>query len=144
MLDAWRPDAIVNGRKFFYGGFTSSHGEQSCASCHIFGDSDNLAWDLGDPNGTYIGPPGGNPNGLLGFHPMKGPLVTQSLRGLPGTPPFHWRGDRPNLTAFNGAFVSLMGRTTVLPDSEMAALSDFVIPLVYPPNPNQYPPYPPT
>ena len=121
------PDPIVNGRKFFYGGFTSSHGEQSCASCHVFGDTDNLAWDLGDPNGSIVG----------GFHPMKGPLVTQSLRGLSGTAPFHWRGDRPNLAAFNGAFVSLMGRPTQLADSEMTAMSDFVMPLAYPPNPNE-------
>jgi len=131
------PDAIVNGRRVFYGGFTSSHGEQSCASCHVFGDTDNLGWDLGDPNGSYVPPPVGNPNGLLGFHPMKGPLMTQSLRGLAGTTPFHWRGDRPNLSAFNGAFVSLMGRPTQLADSQMTALSDFVTPLVYPPNPNE-------
>ena len=25
----------MNGRKFFYGGFTSGHGEQACASCHV-------------------------------------------------------------------------------------------------------------
>jgi hypothetical protein len=37
------PDAIVHGRKFFYGGFTSGHGDQACASCHLFGDLDNLA-----------------------------------------------------------------------------------------------------
>src|SRR5207249_9868380 len=43
------PDAIVNGRQFFYGGFTSGHGDQACASCHLFGDFDNLAWDLGNP-----------------------------------------------------------------------------------------------
>src|SRR5205823_6355571 len=95
------PDVIVDGRKFFYGGFTSSHGEQACASCHVFADTDELAWDLGDPFGAYMPPPAGNPNGLLGTHPMKGPLVTQSLRGLAGTTPFHWRGDRANLAAFN-------------------------------------------
>jgi len=33
--------------------------------------------------------------------------------------------------------VSLMGRSAQLPDSELAAFSDFVLPLVYPPNPNQ-------
>src|SRR4029453_11069150 len=26
------PDVIVNGRKFFYGGFTSGHGDQACAT----------------------------------------------------------------------------------------------------------------
>jgi DNA-binding beta-propeller fold protein YncE len=129
------PDAIVNGRKFFYGGFTSAHGDQSCASCHLFADMDNLAWDLGNPHGTFVPPPVPNPLGLQGFDPMKGPMVTQSLRGLTNTTPFHWRGDRADLNAFNPAFVSLMGRAAVLPDSEMAAFSDFVMPLAYPPSP---------
>jgi YVTN family beta-propeller protein len=128
------PDAIVNGRKFFYGGFTSSHGDQSCASCHLFGDTDRMGWDLGDPNGVFVDPPPGNPQGLLGFHPMKGPMVTQSLRGIANTEPFHWRGDRVGLSAFNPAFVSLMGRPTQLADSEMTALSDFVLALAYRPN----------
>jgi hypothetical protein len=68
---------------------------------------------------------------------MKGPMATQSLRGLPGTGPLHWRGDRENLAAFNPAFVGLLGRATPLPDSEMVAFSDFVLPLVYPPNPRE-------
>ena len=46
-------------RQFFYGGFTSGHGDQSCASCHVFGDLDNLAWDLGDPTGDFQPPPSG-------------------------------------------------------------------------------------
>ena len=133
------PDAIVNGRKFFYGGFTSGHGDQACASCHLFGDMDNFAWELGNPQGTMAPPP---PNmvdpTLQGFHPMKGPMVTQSLRGLINTGVLHWRGDRADLTAFNPAFVSLMGRSAVLPDSEMTAFGDFVLPLVYPPNPYQF------
>jgi YVTN family beta-propeller protein len=132
------PDEIVNGRKFFYGGFTSGHGDQACASCHVFGDMDNLAWDLGNPQGTFAAAPPGQIDPLLqGFHPMKGPMTTQSLRGLPGTGLLHWRGDRANLDAFNGAFASLMGRAAQLPDSEMAALDAFVLPLAYPPNPNE-------
>jgi len=131
------PDAIVNGRKFFYGGFTSAHGDQSCASCHIFGDTDNMVWDLGDPNGAYVPPPFPNPLGLQGFHPMKGPMLTQTLRGLTNTEPFHWRGDRANLAAFNGAIVTLMGRDAPLADSEMTAFSDFVMPLALAPNPAQ-------
>ena len=132
------PDPIVNGRKFFYGGVTSGHGDQACASCHLFGDMDNFAWELGNPQGSMAPPPPGMTDTLLsGFHPMKGPMVTQSLRGLPNTGVLHWRGDRADLTAFNPAFVSLMGRGAQLPDSEMAALGDFVLPLVYPPNPYQ-------
>jgi len=131
------PDEIVNGRKFMYGGFTSSHGDQACASCHVFGDTDGLAWDLGDPFGAFVPPPGGNPLGLQGFHPMKGPLITQSLRGMGGTGPLHWRGDRDNFAAFNSAFLSLMGRAAPLADSEMTAFADFTLPMVYPPNPRQ-------
>ncbi|HET9327552.1 MAG TPA: T9SS type A sorting domain-containing protein [Candidatus Eisenbacteria bacterium] len=137
------PDAIVNGRKFFYGGFTSGHGDQACASCHVFGDFDNLAWDLGNPQGNM------EPVDLTGqalapllqpqVHPMKGPMTTQSLRGLsaPTYGDFHWRADRASLDAFNPAFVNLMGRATALPDTEIAAFNAFVAPLAYPPNPNQ-------
>jgi hypothetical protein len=132
------PDAIVNGRKFFYGGFTSGHGDQACASCHVFGDIDNLVWDLGNPLAEYVDPPDPNPLELQGFDPQKGPMVTQSLRGLIGTEPFHWRGDRANLSAFNPAFVGLMGRQSQLPDSEMTAFNDFVMPLAYPPNPHRF------
>ena len=131
------PDEIVNGRKFFYGGFTSTHGDQSCASCHIGGDFDNLVWDLGNPAGGFVPAALPNPLGLQGFDPMKGPMATQSLRGLGNTEPFHWRGDRANLTAFNPAFITLMGLPTQLPDSQMTAFSNFVMPLVYPPNPNE-------
>ena len=133
------PDAVVHGRKFFYGGFTSAHGDQSCASCHTFGDTDQLGWDLGNPAGAALPVPPGQPDPLLqGFHPMKGPMMTQSLRGLPNTGLLHWRGDRENLNAFNGAFLSLMGRSTALADSQMAAFGDFVLPLVYPPNPYRF------
>jgi DNA-binding beta-propeller fold protein YncE len=131
------PGPIVNGRKFFYKGTTSAHGDQACATCHLFGDTDFESWDLGDPLGSYVPPPNPNPLGLEGFHPMKGPMMTQSLKGLTNLEPFHWRGDRVNLAAFNNAFVSLQGRTSTLPDSEMSAFSDFVMPLVYPPNPNE-------
>ncbi len=133
------PDAIVNGRRFFYGGFTSGHGDQSCASCHVFGDVDHFAWNLGDPQGAMSPVPSGMIDPLLlPSHPVKGPMMTQSLRGLAGTGRLHWRADRADLNAFNPAFVGLMGRSSALPDSEMKALSDFVLPLVYPPNPHQF------
>jgi len=132
------PDAIVNGRKFFYGGFTSGHGEHACASCHVFGDFDNIAWDLGDPNGVYqAAPPNQVDPQLEGFHPMKGPMVTQSLRSLASTGLLHWRGDRTTLASFNPAFVGLLGRAVPLPDSEMVAFGEFVLPLAYPPNPRE-------
>lgn len=127
------PDDIVNGRRFMYAGTTSAHGDQSCASCHLFGDTDNLSWDLGDPLGSFI--PAGGP--LEGFDPEKGPMMTQSLRGHINTGPLHWRGDRPNFAAFNNAFLTILGRNDALPDSQMSAFDDFTAALVYPPNPNQ-------
>ncbi len=132
------PDDVVNGRRTFYSGSTSGHGEESCASCHVFGDTDNIGWDLGDPTGTMAPkPPNQNDPALQGYHPMKGPMMTQSLRGLPGTFLLHWRGDRADLNAFNPAFVSLLGRSAQLPDTQMTAMGAFVLPLVYPPNPNE-------
>ena len=133
------PDDIVNGRRFFYGGFTSGHGDEACASCHVFGDMDNLVWDLGDPTGVMAPVPPGMLDPLLApMHPMKGPMATQSLRGLPNTGVFHWRGDRANFLAFRPATASLLGLASPIPDSEMVAMSQFVLPLVYPPNPNQF------
>ena len=134
------PDALVNGRRFFYGGFTSGHGDQACATCHVFGDMDNLAWDLGDPQGPM------QPidrSGMIdplidaSVHPMKGPMATQTLRGLPNTGMLHWRADRVDLAAFNPAFVGLLGLATQLPDSQMAAFNDFTRALAHPPNPHQ-------
>jgi len=43
---------------------------------------------------------------------MKGPMTTQTLRGLNGLDPFHWRGDRTNFTHFNVAFPGLMGSSS--------------------------------
>jgi hypothetical protein len=46
------PEHIVQGRPFLYdASFSSSHGDSACASCHVNGDFDSLAWDLGDPDG---------------------------------------------------------------------------------------------
>jgi hypothetical protein len=68
---------------------------------------------------------------------MKGPMMTQSLRGIIGNEPLHWRGDRAGLENFNGAFVSLLGSTRELTPGEMAEFKAFVQSLKYPPNPNQ-------
>jgi YVTN family beta-propeller protein len=133
------PAVIRNGRKFLYDGrLSSGHGDLACASCHAGGHRDGLAWDLGDPNGTFQPPPPGQVDPLLtGFHPMKGPMETQSLRGLDGHAPFHWRGDRAGFVDFNPAFVSLMGRAAPLSGSDMQAFQDFVFTIQYAPNPLQ-------
>ena len=45
------PASVVTGRRFLYDARSpSSHGDSACASCHIFGDFDSLAWDLGNPD----------------------------------------------------------------------------------------------
>jgi len=130
------PPAVILGRRFLYDGMLSDHGDLSCASCHIGGNFDNLAWDLGNPRGD-MQPAPSNPVPIPPFHPMKGPMTTQSLRGLSDTPPFHWRGDRADFTRFNPAFVSLMGNADSLSAGEMQQYNDFILTLVYPPNPNQ-------
>ncbi len=131
------PSFIRDGRRFLYDGEVSSgHGDLACASCHVFGDVDNIAWDLGDPtaSSTIPVPPGQLP-GLPPFHPMKGPMVTQSLKAMSGTEPLHWRGDRAGFGEFINAFVSLMGRATPIPGADMVLLQQFLFATRYPPNP---------
>ncbi|MDT4966376.1 MAG: hypothetical protein QOJ64_1113 [Acidobacteriota bacterium] len=134
------PLTIRQGRRFLYDGGFSAHGDLSCASCHANGHRDGIAWDLGDPRGSLqlvtSGVPGGLPITVVSsFHPMKGPMTTQSLRGIVGTEPLHWRGDRSNLAAFNPAFVSLLGGTRQLTSDEMSAFDTFIRSLNYAPNP---------
>ncbi len=138
---------IRQGRGFLYDAKLSGNGTVSCASCHIDAEMDLIAWDLGDPTGQMVTnpavfqlSPGGVPNFLTNvnetFHPMKGPLTTQTLRGLNAMEPLHWRGDRTNFTHFNGAFDSLLGGAA-LPGADMNAYRDFINTVVFQPNPNQ-------
>jgi hypothetical protein len=49
---------------------------------------------------------------LLSFHPMKGPMTTQSLRGIIETSLLHWRGDpRRPPEDFNPGFCLSSWRT---------------------------------
>ncbi|MDB6033100.1 MAG: hypothetical protein JWM16_3438, partial [Verrucomicrobiales bacterium] len=107
------PSVIRQGRGFLYDTKLSGNGTVSCASCHIDAEMDLLAWDLGDPTGDLgtnvtVVPNLAFTNKSV-FHPMKGPMTTQTLRGLKGLEPLHWRGDRTNFNHFNGAFASLLG-----------------------------------
>jgi hypothetical protein len=127
-------------RNVLYDAKRSGNGTMSCASCHVDGDMDGLAWDLGDRYGL-LAPQPSQPFpfnlGLAGnFHPMKGPMTTQTLRGLSGAGVLHWRGDRGNFQAFNGAFDSLMGGGQI-PQSDMNDYAAFVLTMAHPPNPNQ-------
>ncbi len=112
------PLSVVQGRPMLYDATRSGNGEAACASCHPFGDMDDLAWDLGNPDNPVTTSPipiinvpaGFLPLLVLGtglaatpvngsnnpsdFHPMKGPFTTQTLRGLVDSGAMHWRGDR--------------------------------------------------
>lgn len=149
------PESIIRGREFLYDASDmSSHGDASCASCHIFGDADALAWDLGNPDAIVQNNPNRfvniflRPDSPAVFHPMKGPMGTQSLRGLRDAGPMHWRGDRTGQSAtsdeslelaafkeFNGAFPDLLGRGSELTEQQIQQFAEYALTLTYPPNP---------
>ncbi len=164
------PPSVTAGRHFLYDAL-STHGTDGCASCHIFGDFDSLAWDLGDPDNIVAPIPGPftidpaiiaqlTNNEPLEFATLKGPMTTQSLRGMANHGPMHWRGDRtggtdasrltvlpsaqPNtgtfdesaaFNKFNVAFPGLVGSAAQLTDGDMQAFTDFILQVTYPPNP---------
>ncbi len=131
---------IRQGRGFLYDARLSGNGMSSCASCHVDAEMDMVSWDLGDPQGTAstiltrVTPT--FPGTSRTVHPMKGPMATQTLRGLNGQDPLHWRGDRTNFLHFNGAFDSLLGGTT-LTVQDMQAYRAYINTIVFQPNPNQ-------
>ena len=149
--------AVRDGRRFLYDATASSaNGSVSCGSCHVFGDMDHLAWDLGNPDDATSNNPNAyvsiSPKTTFRFHPLKGPMTTQTLRGMRGNGPLHWRGDRTGsnrasvrgatetleeaaFKEFNPAFVSLLGRETPLPAAQMQTFTDFAMQLAMPPNP---------
>ncbi len=145
------PAAIRTGRAVLYDTRQSAHADSSCASCHIFGDIDALAWNLGDPEGAIeanVVPPVLPQAGttLAPFHPLKGPMTTLSFRGLDGAGSLHWRGDqnggeddpldtRKSFLSFKPTFERLLGRREPLPDETMEQLADFVLPIRLGPNP---------
>ncbi len=171
------PEHVVEGRHMLYDAFkTSSNGEASCASCHVFADFDSLAWDLGNPdalvsfnpqpiNAEVLIPfapvlPVNGTGVVRDFSPMKGPMTTQTLRGMVNSGHMHWRGDRSNgyfgiddphtgdsdlsfknfIVAFEGLLgmdVDLSGGLGTAPEFEadMQKFSDFALDIVLPPNP---------
>jgi DNA-binding beta-propeller fold protein YncE len=158
-LHSPEPTSIVEGRPFLYDAdLTSGNGEASCSSCHIFGDMDDLAWNLGNPDDpvTTNTQPSPVNTGSSSFHPMKGPMTTQTLRGLATHGALHWRGDRVDghfgtdpcsdptgsecneehsFNNFIVAFEGLVGRDGILSDPDMQKFTDFALQLLPPPNP---------
>ncbi|MCX2982098.1 hypothetical protein EYC98_14650 [Halieaceae bacterium IMCC14734] len=151
------PAGIIEGRRFLYDALeTSANGTSACSSCHIFGDMDQLAWDLGDPDASLQRNPNeyvaNSPITTFNFHPMKGPMTTQTLRGIADSGPQHWRGDRTGqnralvngelesieaaaFKEFNPAFVGLVGRTEELSAQDLQVFTDFALAITPPPNP---------
>jgi hypothetical protein len=84
--------------------------------------------------GECLGPP---PDNCIAWHPMKGPMVTQTLQGIIGNEPFHWRGEKTGLPDFNVAYTNLQGADAQLTTTEMNRLVDYVAAITYPPNPNR-------
>ncbi|WP_062260657.1 hypothetical protein [Endozoicomonas arenosclerae] len=204
------PQNVQAGRFMLYDAHrSSSNGEASCASCHVFGDTDHLSWNLGNPdaanawnpldhetlniarldcsvaNGGVLGQDGeackilpsvngqGDPNvknfdgqtvddNLAQFAALKGPMATQTMRGMSTHGALHWRGDRANgffsnasnindeRTSFRNfivAFEGLLGLDVNLENAEsldaearalasdMDKFADFMLAVQLPPNP---------
>jgi YVTN family beta-propeller protein len=138
------PPAIKVGRQHLYDTHAGSGlGQAACASCHVDARMDRLGWDLGDPSGD-VEPVAGNNlganvpglnTGFDDFHPMKGPMTTQTLQDIIGKEPHHWRGDRTGLEKFNPAFMLLQGDDVMRTPTEMQEFEDFLATIHFPPNP---------
>lgn len=160
------PTFIRIGRSFLYNADLSGNGIVACTSCHVDARSDSLGWNLGVAGSSSANVPI-NPflvDGVTGLHQTqvypddKGVMTTQSLQGLVTHPvnpeaqrhfsnaPFHWRGDRDSVNAFNSAFVTLMGAPNQgtpqqpkgLSDGLMQDLVDMIHSIVLPPNREQW------
>jgi YVTN family beta-propeller protein len=165
------PPSVVQGRPMLYDATRSANGEAACASCHIFGDNDDIAWDLGNPDDVVKKNPipinfGDNTSITLGkvlfnfrgpisgtgntddFHPMKGPMTTQTLRGMVNSGAMHWRGDRANGVfgvdpfdsnlSFNNfivAFPGLLGAANQPSTADMQSFTNFQLQVLEPPSP---------
>lgn len=141
------PESFVAGRAMLYdANSSSSNGEASCASCHIFGDTDHLSWNLGNPDAenasnpqpfpteniselgcTLVGPQDescqlleiingdGNKRTIAS---MKGPMGTQTMRGMQNHGHMHWRGDRS---------VGYFGEDTTQTLDEKTSFKNFIV-----------------
>ena len=132
---------------------------------------DDLAWNLGNPGDAVTKSPipgkftdgvqfqGAklifgpatpiNGSGLAyDVHPLKGPMVTQTLRGMRNSGAMHWRGDRAvglygtnatdsNLSFknFGIAFQGLLGNPAPMDEASMQKFADYQLNVMMPPNP---------
>jgi YVTN family beta-propeller protein len=138
------PQVIKLGRPHLYNTRDSSGlGQAACGSCHVDARFDRLAWDLGDQTGAMklittninFGNTNFVPATTNNFHPMKGPMTTQTLQDIIGHEPFHWRGDREGLEEFDGTFTNLQGRATSVTTNDMVEFKNFLATVRFAPNP---------
>ncbi len=133
---------VKHGRGYLYDARLSGNGTVSCGVCHMDADRDGLAWDLGDPGGPMQTVLGANRSAHdftlrpRTLHPMKGPMTTQTLRGMQAGAPFHWRGDKPGIEDFNSTFPNLMGGE-LIDEEDMEAMIAYLMTLRHHPNPNR-------
>ena len=135
------PLVVRKGRPHLYGTHkTSGLGQVACGSCHVDARFDRLAWDLGAPTGKIqllsTANFGRFPPAITNhFHPMKGPMTTQTFQDIIGHEPFHWRGDQPGLEDFSGTFTNLQGAPITLTTNEMQDFENFLATVRFAPNP---------
>lgn len=135
------PLKTKQGRKFLFSTRHSNNFSSSCAMCHVDAHLDHRAWDLGSPGASDVlhaphqaGTPACFPPDPAAYnHPIKGPMVTQSLRGLRNHSPLHWRGDKKQFTDFNEAFTGLLGAQNQLSDADMLLFDTYVRGIAYEP-----------
>lgn len=136
------PLEVRQGRGYLFDARLSGNGSVSCATCHLDADRDGLAWDLGNPSGEMVTTMGSNAvihdsrTRSRHSHPMKGPMVTQTLRDIGDGAPFHWRGDKPTIQSFNSTFENLMAGE-LQTSEDMDLLAEYIKSLTNHPNPNR-------
>lgn len=152
------PLKITQGRPHLYSTHDNSGlGQLACGSCHIDARMDRLSWDLGNPVGgvklvtmvdlvtplvdqhNLFDPFNSGMSAFDDFHPMKGPMTTQTLQDIIGKEPLHWRGDKSGVEQFSGAFDGLQGDDAPLNSIKMQQFEDFLSTLHFGPNPHRAP-----
>jgi YVTN family beta-propeller protein len=126
------PAAVKRGLGHLANADHSGGGTSSCMSCHVDGHFDMLMWNLSD----FLDPA---PTDAPQFEKdNKGPMATQTLRGLFETGRMHWRGEQAGLDDFNqDGFVGLLKRSTTLTNDEFADVKAGTFSLVHPANPRE-------
>ena len=136
--------------------FTSSNGEASCASCHVFGDFDSLAWDLGNPDDVGAQQPEPVPRPRSARHVVPRPPPDEGADddaeparhgqprpdALARRPHRRQRSGRRRARRERGVPASSTSPSTAcsgaaapISDADMQAFTDFILEVTYPPNP---------